>query len=126
MGIFKQFKQMKDVVAETPDLIRNAQAMQESQIEVAQAHADTAERTIAAAVAGTEGEPIMGVSLALYAEISREVWSRGGEQSLALIVAKQHRIDDQSWGIAVAGWNDRLRASTALAARFNQLWRGVG
>lgn len=126
MGLFKQMKQMKDVVAEAPDMIASAQAMQESQAAAAQAQAAAAQAQANAAVGGQSAEPIAGVSLELYAEISREVTARGGDQSLAPSIAAARGIDQASWDAAVAGWNDRMRTDPAIATRFNQLWRGVG
>jgi hypothetical protein len=117
MGLFKQMKQMKDVVAQTPEMIESAQAMQQSQ---------QAQAVVDAQAAGDAGEPIAGVSLELYAEISRELTARGGDQALAPAVAKEKGVDQASWDAAVARWNDRMRTTPAIATRFNQLWRGVG
>ncbi len=126
MGLFKQMKQMKEAVAEAPDLVRNAQAMQESQMAAAQAQAQAAQSAAAASVAGPDGEPIAGVSLELYAEISRELTARGGDQSQAPVIAAERGVDAASWQAAVDGWNARITANPAVATRFNQLWRGVG
>ncbi|MEM9515966.1 MAG: hypothetical protein AAGA42_14030 [Actinomycetota bacterium] len=134
MGLFKQLKQMKDVVAETPDLIENAQAMQEAQAQQAQAmQVQAAAASAAASQAAAHGaatgngfDPIAGVSIELYADISKEITSRGGDQLLAPSIAAEKGVDRASWDAAVAGWNDRMRANPAIAKRFNDLWRGVG
>lgn len=133
MGLFKQLKQMKDVVAETPDLIENAQAMQQAQAEQAQAQqaqaaaasAAASQAAAAGAAAGNGFDPIAGVSIELYADISKELTARGGDQALAPAIAAEKGIDRASWEAAVAGWNDRMRVNPAIAKRFNDLWRGV-
>ena len=126
MGLFKQMKQMKGVVAEAPDMIKNAQAMQESQMAAAQAQAQASQGAAAAAVSGADGEPIAGVSLELYADISRELNARGGDQAQAPIIAKEHGVDAESWDAAVAGWNARMQSNPAVGTRFGELYRGVG
>ncbi len=125
MGLFKQLKQMKGVVAEAPDLIRNAQAMQQSQAAVARAQAEAVRQESATLAAGPAGEPIAGVSLELYAEVSRKVTARGGDPAAAATIAREHGIDGAAWDTASAGWNERMRSVPAIAARFNELWRGV-
>lgn len=129
MGIFKQMKQMKDVVAEAPGLIENAQQMQAAAQQQAAAQAaafqQAAATTPGAAGTGNTSEPIAGVSLELYAEISRELTARGGDQALAPVIAAEKGVDQASWDAAVAGWNQRMSTDSSIAQRFNQLWRGV-
>jgi len=124
MGLFTQMKQMKAAVAEAPALIANAQQLQQAQL--AQA------RTMAATTTPVIGEPthgdpdlIAGVSLELYAEISRELSARGGDQALAPVIAGAHGIDRASWDEAVAGWNARMVADPSVARRFNASWRNA-
>ncbi len=125
MGLFKQMKQMKDVVKDAPEMVESAKAMQEAQMAAAQAQAQAQQAAAGAAATGEAGEPIAGVSLELYAEIARELSARGSDQSLAPIIAKEKGVDRASWDAAVAGWNERMRTNPAIATRFNQLWRGV-
>lgn len=126
MGLFKQLKQMKEVVAETPDLIKNAQAMQQSQMQAAQAQAAAVAQGQAGAAPAGSFDPIAGVSIELYAEISRELTARGGDQSQVAGIAREKGVDQASWDAAVAGWNERMVGNPAVAQRFNALWRGVG
>lgn len=123
MGLFTQMKQMKAAVAEAPALIANAQQLQQAQLAQAQMMAATPP------VNGepTHGEPdmIAGVSIELYAVISRELSARGGDQALAPVIAGEHGIDRASWDEAVAGWNARMVADPSVARRFNASWRNA-
>ncbi|MFN3258118.1 MAG: hypothetical protein ACE37B_20760 [Ilumatobacter sp.] len=128
MGLFKQMKQAKDAVAAAPDLIQNAQAMQQAQIDAAHAQqaAAAAAANAAAATGGGDFEPIAGVSIELYADISRALNDRGGDQALAPVIAAEHGVDQASWDEAVAGWNARMQTNPTVGTRFGALWRGVG
>lgn len=125
MGLFKQMKQAKDVVSAAPDMIQNAQAMQQAQLDAAQAN----EAGAGAGAAGTGGAdfvPVAGVSIEIYAAISRTLTDRGGDQAAAPGIAAEHGVDAESWAAAVAEWNIRMQRNPAVGTRFNQLWRGVG
>ena len=129
MGLFKQMKQMREVVAEAPDLIRDAQALQEAQQAQQAQSAQFAAQPMATPAAGTAPasvEPIAGVSLEAYATVSRAIIDRGAGFDVAAAVAAEHGVDAASWAAAAAGWNERLRTDLALAQRFNNQWRGVG
>lgn len=128
MGLFKQMKQAKDVMAAAPDMIQNAQAMQQAQIDAAKANeaAVGAAAANAAAAGGADFEPVAGVSIETYAAISRTLTDRGGDQSAAPAIAAEHGVDQASWDAAVAEWNARMQRNQAVGTRFNQLWRGVG
>ena len=128
MGLFKQMKQAKDVVAAAPDMIQNAQAMQQAQIDAAKANeaAVGAAAANAAAAGGADFEPVAGVSIETYAAISRVLTDRGGDQAAAPGIAAEHGVDQASWDAAVAEWNARMQRNPAVGTRFNQLWRGVG
>jgi hypothetical protein len=125
--VFKRLKEMKGVIAETPDLIRNAQAMQANAAQMGQTAPTmpAAPAPIPAGVAPGDG-PIAGVDLALYASISRTMADRGLGPSAAPSVAAEHGIDGSSWDAAVAGWNARMQSDHQLAKRFNAHYRGVG
>ncbi len=128
MGLFKQMKQAKDVMAAAPDMIQNAQAMQQAQIDAAKANeaAVGASAANAAAAGGADFEPVAGVSIETYAAISRTLTDRGGDQAAAPGIAAEHGVDQSSWDAAVAEWNARMQRNPAVGTRFNQLWRGVG
>jgi len=76
---------------------------------------------VAPAVAkpGLAYEPVAGVSIELYAAISRGLAADGFDQSHAPQIAASHGVASETWKAAVAGWNERIRADPALAAHFN-------
>jgi hypothetical protein len=129
MGLFKQMKQMKDVAAETPDLVRGAMEMQQAALD-AQAGTGSVSAT-APPVAGTGGplddEQMCNVSLARYAAICRAGSERGITDLAGIAaVAEEHGVSRADWDGAVAAWNARFAGDTPAAMRFNALWRGVG
>lgn len=69
-------------------------------------------------------EPIAGVSLEQYVEISKSLSAHGYDQSKAAEVAASKGVSAQSWEAAVAGWNSRITANRAIGQRFNQLYMG--
>ena len=69
-------------------------------------------------------EPIAGVSLEQYVEISKGLAVYGYDQSKAVEVAASKGVSAKSWEAAVAGWNDRIKANRAIGQRFNQLYMG--
>lgn len=129
MGLFKQMKQAKDMVAEAPGLMEDAVAMQQAAQQQAAAQreqlAAAAAANPTAAAAATQGgvEPIAGVSLELYAKISKELANRGGDQSLAPTIAAEHGVDGDSWDAAVAGWNQRMSQDQSVGAQFSAIYR---
>lgn len=129
MGLFKQMKQAKDMVAEAPGLMEDAMAMQKAAQEQAAAQqqqlaaAAAANPTAAAAAAEGGVEPIAGVSLETYAKISKELANRGGDQSLAPTIAAEFGVDADSWEAAVAGWNQRMAQDSSVGAQFSALYR---
>jgi hypothetical protein len=69
-------------------------------------------------------EPIAGVSLEKYVEISKGLAEHGYDQSKATLVAASKGVSADAWETAVAGWNDRIKANRAVGQRFNQLYMG--
>lgn len=127
--VFKRIKDMKGVIAETPDLIRNAQAMQANAAQMAPGGAagmavGAPPTPVPAAVPAGDG-PIASVDLELYATVSRVVADRSLPVSAAPSVAAEHGIDAPSWDAAVTGWNARMQSDHQLAKQFNALYRGV-
>jgi hypothetical protein len=128
MGLFKQMKQMKDVMAEAPDLVRSSMEMQ-------QAMQAAPPPTAGAAPGGAPGGPatalddetIGNVSLARYAEICRIGTERGVTDVAGVAaIAAEHGVNANDWNVALNGWNARFAHDTAAAMRFNALWRGIG
>jgi hypothetical protein len=127
MGFLKQMKDMKKAVEAAPDMVSQAQQMgaQAQQMAAAQQAAaqQAAAQQQAAPVAGPDFEPIAGVSLELYAEISRESAAHAGDLAKAAEVAASKGVTADSWQQAMNGWNGRMQ-NVAVAQRFNQLYTG--
>lgn len=129
MGLFKQMKQMKDVVGEAPDLVRGAMEMQQAALD-AQAGVGSVSSTAPPVDAGgrsLDDEEMCNVSLARYAAICRAGSERGiTDQAGIAAVAEEHGVGRADWDGAVAAWNARFAGDTPAAMRFNALWRGIG
>ncbi len=128
MGLFRQMKQMKDAVAEAPDLVRSSMEMQQAmQATPPPGSAASSDSGAPAARMALDDEVISNVSLAKYAEICR-VGTERGITDLAGVagVAAEHGVDAGDWNAAMNAWNARFAHDTAAAMRFNALWRGIG
>jgi hypothetical protein len=131
--MFKQMKDMKKVVEQAPDMIDQAQQMGAQAQEMAAAQQAAAMQAqqqaqanaaAAAAAGGPDFEPVAGVTLELYAEVSKGVADAGGDQSQAVAIAASKGIDAESWQQAVDGWNGRMQTNPAVGQRFNALYTG--
>lgn len=134
MGLFKNVKQMKEAVAGAPDLVQQAQQLQAA---AGQAQAAALQQQAMAAGAGpamappataTPSEadlaPIAGVTLELYAEISKSLAEVSYDLAKAPELAGARGIAAADWQVAVEGWNQRMQASPAVAQQFNRLYTG--
>jgi len=132
MGMFKDMKRMKDSLAQAPEQIALAQQMgaQAQQLGAAQQAAAAQQMAsfttpAAAPAAGAASrEPIAGVSLELYAEISRDLASVGYDQSQAARIAESKGVSGENWQAALDGWNARITADRSVGAEFNRLYTG--
>jgi hypothetical protein len=133
MGLFKQMKDMKNVVNQAPEMIAQAQQLGAQAQEMAAAQQAAATQAQAAAQAnanaqfaagGPDFEPVNGVSLELYAEISRELANRGYDQSQAVSVAASKGVSADDWQAAMDGWNGRMKTNPAVGQQFNALYMG--
>lgn len=129
MGLFKQMKDMKNVVAQAPGMIDQAQQMaaQAQQLQAAQA-AQAAQAGVpgfGGTVAPAELEPIAGISLERYAQLSKTIGERRLDAAgLESFVATQgHSAAD--WQAAYDGWNARMKANMALSVQFSQLYNAT-
>jgi hypothetical protein len=143
MGIFKQIKDMKDMVNAAPGLVEQAQQMgaQAQQMAAAQQAAaqgrmaqfggaqpgafgqPTAFGQQAAGPVGPDFEPIDGVSLEQFAEIGKAVAAYNYDGTKLPEIAASKGIPAYAWESASRGWNDRMMANPAVAQRYNQLYR---
>ena len=67
-------------------------------------------------------DPIAGVSIELYAEISRGLAAYNYDIAKGPEVAASKGVSAESWEEAMQGWNDRIKANRAVAQRFNALY----
>lgn len=139
MGMFKDLKKAKDAVAAAPGLIDQAQQLQQaSQGWAAQQQAAMAAGVPAGgigagitpppapgALSAADRAPIGGVTIELYAELSRELGARGYALEQAPALAAERGIAAADWHAAVAGWNQRMAANPAVALEFNRLYQGA-
>ena len=121
MGLFKQMKDMKKTVEATPGLMAQAQQMgaQAQQLQAAQ-HAAMQQQQAAVAppADGAFFEPIAGVSIELYADISRECAVRPGDLGHAASSAAGRGVSNECWQAAMDGWNARTH-NPSVAQRFH-------
>ncbi len=67
-------------------------------------------------------DPIAGVSIELYAEISKGLAAYNYDIAKGPEVAAAKGVSAESWEEAMQGWNDRIKANRAVAQRFNALY----
>ncbi len=132
MGFFKQMKDMKKTVEAAPGLVSQAQQMgaQAQQMQMAQQAAaqqamaqQQAAMGAGAPAGGADFEPIAGVSIEMYAQISKECAAHPGDLAKAAEVAAAHGVSADNWQAAMAGWNARMY-NPAVGQRFNALYTG--
>ncbi len=134
MGMLKRMKDMKDMVEAAPGMVAQAQALGAQAQQYAAAQQAAAMMQVqqmnqmmgaqqAAPTTGPDFEPIAGVSLELYAEISKGLAAYGYDASKAVEIAAAKGVSTAAWEQALAGWNQRIKANPAVGQRFNALYR---
>jgi hypothetical protein len=134
VGLFKQMKDMKDMVNAAPGMVAQAQQMgaQAQQMAAAQQAAMQAQMAQAqgqmggvpgAAPTGPDFEPISNVSLEQFASVSKGVAAFNYDATKLPEIAASKGIASYDWEEASRGWNERVKANPAVASRFNQLYR---
>ena len=116
--------QAKDQILEQAAELRAAQAAAAGQQAMPQAAGMAAMQPAPGAIAEGELEPIAGVSLQKYVEISKGLSEVGYDQSKSHEVAASRGVSAEDWDAAVAGWNERIKGNRAVGQRFNQLYMG--
>jgi hypothetical protein len=128
VGMFKQMKDAKKAVEAAPGLIDQSMQMADQAQQMAAAQQLAAQQQMAAqqaaaqqpaAAAGPDFEPIAGVSLELFAEVSKGLAAYGYDQSKAVEIAASKGVSADSWQQALDGWNVRVKANPAVAQRFS-------
>jgi hypothetical protein len=137
MGLFKQMKEMKDMVHAAPGMIDQSQQMaasaqamqaqaaaqQQAAYQQAALHQQAAAGNLQAQPGGLD--PIAGVSLQQYAVIVKAIAPLNYDQSALPGIAASHGIDGASWQQAHDGWNARIQGDPAVARAFSDIYRGV-
>ena len=72
---------------------------------------------------GPDFEPIAGVSLELFAEVSKGLAAYGYDQSKAVEIAASKGVSAENWQQALDGWNVRVKANPAVAQRFSAAYQ---
>lgn len=136
MGMFKQMKDMKNMVEQAPDMINQAQqlgaqaqemgaaqqaaAMQAQQAAMANANAAAA---AGAPSAGGDFTPINGVTLEQYTSICKGLGAGAADPAQAHTAAGAAGISPEDWDAATAGWGQRMQGGTAVGQKFNALYQ---
>ena len=128
MGLFKQMKDMKQMVAAAPEMMAAAQQAGAAAQQLAAAQAQQAQAAAAvaspSAPAPADLEPIAGVTLQVYAEVSRGLSAHGYDTAKSFDLAVARGISRDDWQAAMDGWNARMAASPAVGRAFNDAYMG--
>lgn len=134
MGLFKQMKDMKDLVAAAPGLVEqsqemaaNAQVMQQQMMAQQQAAMQQAMGQQGAATPPQPGnlDPIAGVDLQKYAKIVKAIAPLNYDQSQLPGIAAANGVDGASWAQAHDGWNARIKADPGVAQAFSAAYQAA-
>jgi len=125
MGVFKQIKDMKNVVAQAPGMVeqaqkmaQQAQAMQAAQMQAAQMGAAPGGSVDPALLA-----PIAGISLERYAQLARSIGERKLDQAGVESFVKLQGHSPEDWQAAYDGWNARFKGNMPLSVHFGNLYQ---
>ncbi len=131
MGLFKQIKDSKTLLAATPGIFEQANQMGESakamqvaqEGDLARMQAALAEQQAAVGPTMTEAQsaPISGVDLTTYAWVVKQIAPLGYDQSLLPGFAAQRGVSAADWQTAMDGWAIRIE-DPAVAASFRRLY----
>src|ERR1700722_13631928 len=133
MGIFKQMKDMKDMVNAAPGLVQQAQQMGAQAQQMAAAQQAAAQAQMAQhrggqpgafgqqpggfgqppAPAGPDFEPIDNVSLDQFAAVTKAVAAFNYDGSRLPEIAASRGIPAYAWETACNGWNERIKSTPA-------------
>ena len=125
MNILKGFKDMADMVIAAPDLIQSANDMAAEAKQMQASYAAAPAAATAVQLPASAIEAIAGVDLDLYVKISKGIAGYGYDAAMLPTVASSFGISAADWTTASAGWAQRIQATPAVGARFNQLYTAV-
>ncbi len=127
MGIFKQVKELKASVTapEMTDLASQLGSRHHPASSTNQSARHAADHAWRAHGEGDEEpdfEPIAGVSLERYVDVSKSLAACNHDQSKAADVAASMGITRSDWSRAAEGWRSRLRSNPHVGQRFSALY----
>ncbi len=135
MGLFKQMKDMKDMVHAAPGMVdqanemaANAQVMQQQMMAQQQAAMQQAmgQAGMGGAAPQPGGlDPIAGVDLQKYAKIVKGISTLNYDQSLLPGIAAANGVDGGSWAQAHDGWNARIKSDPGVASAFSAAYQAA-
>ena len=143
MGMFKDLKKsvtdMKDMTAAAPGMIQQANqlrdgaamqqaaAQQQADAIMAQAGVAAGSNTMQApsSIPAEMLAPIAGVSIELYANISKGIAAYNYDQAMLPSIALSKGVDAGSWQSAMDGWNQRIKANATVAQLFNRTYQAA-
>ena len=129
MGMFKQIQDMKNVVAQAPGMVEQAQKMaqQAQQMQAAQMAAAQAQMPqMGGAPGGVDAaalEPIAGISLERYAQLAKSIGERKLDQAGVESFVKLQGHSPEDWQAAYDGWNARFKNNMALSVQFGTMYQ---
>ena len=124
VGLFTRLKTVKAMLVDQPEAVGEGDELDPQPQETTDAAAPAPPGTASLVAGNGNYEPVAGVSIELYAAISRRLAADGFDQSNAMKIAAAHGVAGAAWEAAVAGWNERIKASSDVATRFNALYMG--
>ena len=133
MGFLKKsIQDMKTMTAAAPGLIEQANQMaaQAQQMQQAQAAQAAQAQSMMSGPTIPPGdprlEPIAGVSIELYAAISKAAATQGADEAGLVGLAMARGVDSpESWHTAYEGWNARMKNDMQLATHFGHLYQAA-
>ena len=128
----KSIKDMKTMVGAAPGLIEQANQLQAQAQQMQQANAATAAQG-QAMMSGTtippgdpRLEPIAGVTLEKYAEVSKAAALQGADEAgLVGLALARGVVSPEAWVEAYQGWNARMQGDMQLATQFGHLYQAA-
>ncbi|MEI2702115.1 MAG: hypothetical protein V9E83_06905 [Baekduia sp.] len=141
MGFFKQMKDMKNVVDQAPDMIRQAQGMQQQATEMQAAQQAAAQQAMAqqqaamaaaqtpgaaapagGAAGGAAGAVYGGVTMEQFATVCRRLNNAGGTPDQGAAHAAGLGISAESWAEAETGFSTLMQTDPSAGTIFRQFY----
>jgi hypothetical protein len=133
MGLFKQMKDMKNMVEAAPGMLAQGQQVAAQAQEYAAAQQAAAQQAAAQAAAATAATPagasavgdfapISNVSLEQYATLCKQLGAGAGDAAQAHAAAAAYGISPADWDAASAGWGARMQSDRAVGTKFRDLY----